>query len=228
MLKVYAILWAAFVSMALPLAAQMANSDVEMWNEVDVSGPLTSRATLTVPLVIRNSFSLPNPQLAGLGPVVDVGLTQNITVTGGYLFVALPRIGPGFYVHVPLAAVTVRTRFHGVELADRSRAEGLVGIPNDPIRYRNRLVIQLPSHSEQWLAFLTDEVFYDFSQNLWSQNRFQAGIGRQISKQVRADVFYLNRNVHHTSPTTTHAIGVTLEVHLTRQTRRRGVPNEEN
>jgi hypothetical protein len=210
------------------ISAHAATTDVESWNEVDVSAPLSARATLTVPFVIRDSFQLPNPQLAGLGPIVDLSVEKHLTVTAGYLFVALPQTGPGYYVHVPLAAVTLREDFGHFRLQDRNRAEGLIGIPNSPIRYRNKLVVDLPSPSERWLPFLSDEAFYDFSQSLWSQNRFQAGLGRQINEQLRLDVFYLERDAHKSHPSATHAIGVTLEVRLTAKTRRKGISHEEN
>jgi hypothetical protein len=199
-----------------------------MWNEVDVSAPLNGRATLTVPLVIRDSFQLPNPQLAGLGPLVDVAVAKHLTITAGYLYVVLPNSGPGYDVHVPLAAVTIREEIAHFRLQDRNRAEGLIGIPGSPIRYRNKLVIDLPSFSEGWLPFLSDEILYDFSQSLWSQNRFQAGIGRQLNDQLRLDMFYLERDAHKARPAATHAVGITLEVRLTAKTRRKGVSHEEN
>jgi hypothetical protein len=216
--------------LALPcvLRAQVRGSDVEVWNEVDISGALTSRATLTVPLVIRDSFQLDNPQLAGVGPILDVELTKHLTVTGGYLFVALPRTGSGYDAHVPLAAVTLRQTLGKIRMQDRNRAEKLFGIPHDPIRYRNKLVVDLGSEDDRWRPFVSDEVFYDFSQSLWSQNRAQIGLGRQMTPQLRLDGFFLERSVHKSDPTSTHAIGVALEIRLSRSTRRKGVSHEEN
>ena len=232
MRKLYAIGWLIVTAMVIFSAAQAAATDGEMWNEIDVSAPLFERATLTVPFVIRNSLQLPNPQLAGLGPIVDVAIASHLTITTGYLFVALPQTGPtfdvGYYVHVPLAAVTVRGEFAHFNLQDRNRAERLIGIPHSPIRYRNKLVVDLPSPSPGWLPFMSDEVFYDFSQSRWSQNRFQAGVGRQMNEQLRLDVFYLERDAHKSHPSATHAIGLTLEVRLTPRTRRKGASHEEN
>ena len=75
---------------------------------------------------------------------------------------------------------------------------------------------------------MSDEAFYDFSRSLWSQNRFQAGLGRQLNEQLRLDVFYLERDAHQSHPSATHAIGLTLEVRLTAKTRRKAVSHEEN
>ena len=227
MLKLLLLLLAS-LSPSAAFSSQAASSDIEMWNEVDISAKLTERATLTVPFVIRDSFTLPDPQLGGFGPVLDFELEKHVTVTAGYLYVRLPHTGPGFTANVPLAAVTLRQALGAFRLQDRNRAEGLIGIPNNPIRYRNKLILDLSSPNARWLPFISDEVFYDFSQSRWTQNRFQVGIGRQLSNQLRLDGFYLERSVHKTDPTATHALGVTLEVRLTPGTRRKGVSHEEN
>jgi hypothetical protein len=203
-------------------------ADGQLWNEVDVSTRVTSMVTLTVPIVLRNGFSLSDPKLFGIGPLVDIALSKHVTVTTGYLFVDLPNTGLGYAVHVPLGAITLRQTVGGVHLSDRNRAEALIGLPQSPIRYRNKLVLSLPFADERWQPFLTNETFYDFSKSYWSQNRFQAGIGRQLSSRTRFDVFYLERSVHLSHPTASHIIGLTLEIKLTHRTSRRGVPQEEN
>jgi hypothetical protein len=202
--------------------------DTEFWDEMDISVGLSAKTTLTIPLVVRTSVSLADPQLYGFGPFFDVALTKHLTATAGYLFVALPRTGVGYKANVPLAAITLRGLVGRLQVSDRNRAEGLIGIPRDPIRYRNKLVLSLPLAQGKWLPFLSDEAFYDFSQAAWSQNRFQVGIGREIQERLRLDVFYLERNVRQSRPTATHAIGTTLELKLTRAAKRRGLPHEEN
>ena len=202
--------------------------DTELWDELDVSARVSGRATLTVPFVARNSTSFADPQLYGLGPFLDIVLSQHLTVTTGYLFVGLPTTELSYKAHVPLAAVTVHASVGRLRVSDRNRAEGLIGIPRDPIRYRNKLVLSYPLHRETWKPFLSDEAFYDCSQAAWSQNRFQAGLGRALGEQLRLDLFYLERNVRRGNPTATHAIGTTLEWKLRPRTRRGALPHEEN
>lgn len=216
------------IAASWPCFAQSAGSDVEMWNEVDVISKFLPRSTLTVPLVLRNSFDLPNPQLGGVGPIVDVRVSKHFTATIGYLYVGVPHAGPGFNANVPLGAITFHQGISGFEFADRNRAECLFGIPDKPIRYRNKLVIEAPKFTPKWRSYISDEAFYDFSQSRWSQNRLQVGIVHPLSQKIRVNVFYLERDQHHSAPTATHAIGVALEIHLEKGTHRRGVPNEEN
>lgn len=202
--------------------------DVELWNEIDLSSPIAHRVALTVPVVVRDSTSLADPQLLGVGPLVDFAVLRHVTITGGYLFASLPNTGTGYRVNVPLAAVTLRAKLARLEMSDRSRAEGLIGVPHDPIRYRNKLVLDAPFDSGRWRPFLSDEAFYDFSKSAWSQNRFQAGLGRELSPRLRLDVFYMERNARQGNPTASHIIGTTLQIKFVRETRRESVPHEEN
>jgi len=171
---------------------------------------------------------LPNPQLYGVGPLFDFAVLKHLTITGGYLFVGLPNTGAGYNVNVPLAAVTFKAKLARLKVSDRSRAEGLIGLPQDPIRYRNKLILDVPFDSERWQPFLSDEVFYDFSKSAWSQNRFQAGLGRELTPRLRLDLFYMERNARQSNPTASHIIGTTLQIKFTKNTRRDSVPHEEN
>ncbi len=202
--------------------------DVEFWDEVDLSARLVPKLTVTVPLVLRDSVSRSNPQLYGVGPLFDYSIAKHATLTGGYLFVGLPTVGTGNDVHVPLAAVTLKGTLRRLEASDRNRAESLVGLPDNPIRYRNKLVLSLPLADGRWQPFASDEVFYDFSKSAWTQNRFQAGIGHELNARLRLDLFYLERNARKGNPAATHAVGTTLQIKLTRRTHREGLPHEEN
>ena len=211
----------------LQLCAQSHPSpDIEGWNELDLSAALRHRVTVTVPVVLRNSASLSDPELFGVGPIFDFSVLRHVTVTGGYLFVKLPNIGSGYTVHVPLAAVTFNQKFGRLQASDRNRAEGLIGIPKNPIRYRNKLTLDLPLRSGRWEPFVTDEAVYDFSKSFWSQNRFQAGIGREIGPRLRLDVYYMERNLHLSNPTANHVLATTLQIKFDRLTRKEGSAHE--
>jgi hypothetical protein len=205
------------------LAAQKTPAtDWQVWSEVDVIAQLSDRLNVTVPLVIRDSFGLANPQLAGLGPVFDFSLTRFISVSGGYLFVSLPEIGPGYAVHVPLAAITLREAWRRFHFSDRNRAERLIGLPGSPIRYRNKLAIERPVGSGRFTPFVSDEVFYDFTQSEWTQNRLEIGVGTRLNRPLKLDTYYLEHSAHKSRPLSVHAIGVTLEIQIAKV--KRSVP----
>jgi hypothetical protein len=200
-------------------AQRTSGQDWQMWNEVDVAARLAPGVSLTVPLVIRDSFHLSNPQLAGAGPIFDFDFGSHLTLTGGYLFVALPVTGPGYSVHVPLAAVTARASRGRFRFSERNRAEGLIGLPGSPIRYRNKVSIEMALAEGRWVPFLNDEAFYDFSKSAWTQNRLQAGLTRRLSPALALSAFFLERSSAKTDPTSTHAVGVSLAIRLNSQDR---------
>jgi hypothetical protein len=183
-----------------------------MWSEADLSAALTDRLNLTIPLVARNSFSLADPQLAGGGPILDFRVNQYVGLSGGYLFVSLPNTGKGYNVNVPLASATVHSSIKRVRFSDRNRFEKLFGLPGSPARYRNKVTIDLPLASGRWTPFLSNEIFYDFSQRAWTQNRFQIGIGRRLTPTLKLDTYFLERSDLRVSNNNVHAIGLTLEV----------------
>jgi hypothetical protein len=185
-----------------------------MWNEVDLSASLMSRINITIPLVIRDSFNLANPQLYGAGAIVDVALTKYLSISGGYLFVGLPHIGPGYNVNVPLAALTLHHRIGRFRVGDRNRWEQLRGLPGSPVRYRNKLLLDLPLDSGRWTPFVSDEMFWDDSQSAWTQNRFEVGVGRELTARLRLDSFFLERTDLEKSANNVHAIGLALEIHI--------------
>ncbi len=216
-------------ALTMLLAGSVKAAEVEMWNEVDISARLTDRLTVTAPVVVRDSFSLSNPQLDGGGPIFDFALNKSLSVTAGYLFVSVPNAGRGYNVNVPLAAVTFVHRLGRVRIADRNRAEYLSGFIYNPIRYRNKLTIDFPLGARgYWTPFLSDEAFYDFSQSAWSQNRFQVGVGRRFSPALRLDAYFLQRSNLLASAGNSHAIGVTLEISVGHRPKEEGAQHGKN
>ena len=143
---------------------------------------------------------------------MDFRVNQYLGLSGGYLFVSLPNTGNGYNVSVPLAAATVHSSIKRVRFSDRNRFEKLYGLPGSPVRYRNKVTIDLPLASGRWTPFLSNETFYDFSQRAWTQNRFQAGIGRRLTPVLKLDAYFLERTDFRVGDNNVHAIGLTLEV----------------
>jgi hypothetical protein len=193
--------------------ASAANS--QLLSEVDLLASPTSGLRFTFPLVMRNSFDLANPQLGGVGCIVDFSVMKDLTLTAGYLFVGLPNTGKGYESNIPLAAITIRHKLGRFEVSDRNRAEKLFGLPKSPIRYRNKVSFDVHSASDRWTPFVTNEIFYDFSQSAWTQDRLQLGIGLRLNPHVKLNTFFLLRSDLITKANDVHALGLMLEVNLT-------------
>jgi hypothetical protein len=219
------------VLLSLVIATSLANAaraaDTQLWSEVDLLASPSSGIRFTFPLVMRNSFDLANPQLGGAGCIVDFSVTKDLTVTAGYLFVGLPNTGKGYESNIPLAAITIRHKLGRLELSDRNRAEELFGLPNSPIRYRNKVSVDLPLASGRWIPFVTNEIFYDFSVSKWTQDRLQLGLGMRLNPHVKLNTFFLLRSDLQAKANDVHALGLMLEWSLTGK-KAKGAEHGEN
>jgi hypothetical protein len=57
-------------------------------------------------------------------------------------------------------------------------------------------------------------MFWDDSQSAWTQNRFEVGVGRELTARLRLDSFFLERTDLEKSANNVHAIGLALEIHI--------------
>ena len=184
---------------------------VQSWNEVDLAANW-NRASFTLPMVIRLDTQLANPQLAATGVLVDLPVARHFTITPGYLFADLPQNST--QVHVPLLAGSVVWQAGKFSLADRNRVEKLYGYGTEPVRYRNRILVDRPfGLSHRWHAFASDEVFWNLSNATWNQNRLQLGGGVRLSRAAFLDMYYLQRDASG-GAVETRALGTTLRILL--------------
>lgn len=184
---------------------------VQSWNEVDLAANF-KRANFTLPMVVRLDTNLANPQLAATGLLVDVRVGRHFTLTPGYLFADLPQ--SSLQVHVPLLAGTVGWGVGRFSFADRNRVEKLYGYGTEPVRYRNRVLVDKAfGASRRWHAFASDEIFWNLSNATWNQNRLQVGGGARLSRMASLDVYYLQRNANG-GAATTRVLGTTLRILL--------------
>ncbi len=185
--------------------------DFQSWNEVDLTASYR-RVAFLVPLLARFDPDLPNPQLAATGITADFSVYRHLVVTGGYLFAMVPQ--RSLDVHVPLVALTPTFHLRRFAIADRNRFEKLIGFGDSPVRYRNRLLFDVPLGTrERWHAFASNELIFNLSAGNWNQNRLQLGTGRQLTSHLSLDLYYLRRNLAGGVPIQ-NVLGTTLTISL--------------
>jgi hypothetical protein len=202
--RVFAIfLWLGFGALR-PSSAQ----GLQSWNEIDLTGAWKN-LHLLVPLHARVYSGTPNPQLAATGAIADISVQRHFTLTGGYLFAVLPQ--RSLDAHLPLVAITPSFRLGRLVFADRNRFEKLIDFPTDPVRYRNRFLVDGAFGPQQrWHVYATDEVFFNLTAGNWNQNRLQFGCGTALRPTLSLDLYYLQQNPN--GAPTAHVIGTTLTI----------------
>ena len=195
---------------------------LQTWNEVDLTGSWRYIDFLA-PFLTRCDTRLPNPQFAATGIMADFRVPGNLTLTAGYLFVDLAQYS--WLVNAPLIAASESIHIGKLRVSDRNRFEKLAGLGQlgklaglgaAPVRYRNRLLLDLPlGADDNWHVFADDEVFYDFAISRWNQNRIRAGGGVRISGRLFLDVYFLEQNASRPA-FEARVVGSTLRVLLTK------------
>jgi len=200
--------------MAPGVSSAVPRSDTQFWTEADLTVRVTASASMTCLGVIRDGSGLPNPALAGGGGTLDIN-DGPWTFTAGNLWVVVrsPASGHRTAVDLPLGAVSYEWSFAGVSFSDRNRAENLIGIPGDPWRYRNRVLIDYPVTSLGPIKtlFASDEVFFDFGHDQWSRNRAQFGVVLPVQPNIQMQIYYMRQDDRFSHPGALNILGVTLK-----------------
>lgn len=126
-------------------------------------------------------------------------------------------------VYAPLIAASESVHVRTMRVSDRNRFEKLAGLGElgkraglgaSPVRYRNRLMLEVPiGADDKWHVFTDDEVFYDFAISRWNQNRIRAGGGMRLNSRLFLDVYFLEQNERPSFEAL--VVGSTLRVALT-------------
>jgi hypothetical protein len=129
----------------------------------------------------------------------DAGLSYNLNkylnVGGGCRQAYELRKGKFKEENEPYLTATLFWDLLGFKFDDRSRMEYRhFDYQDDSWRYRNKITVKLPWKFSRLKIqpFLSDEVLIGFSKiNELNQNRFYSGLTMNVTKNIKAEIFYL-------------------------------------
>jgi hypothetical protein len=216
MQRVLLLAWSALSTTSAACAA-ISGTDSQLWSELDVSHALDASLSATGIATARLGDALPNPTLSALGLQLDYRLGPwTASATGYDVRIRSAPSGLRTRIWLPAAALAYELAAGPLRFADRNRVEILEGIPGAPRRYRNRASIYCPVAGAPAAAeaFLTDEVFYDFSRQAWTRNRAQLGLQFRIAAPVRLQLFFLRQDTNYGLPRRLDVLGTTLQLDI--------------
>jgi hypothetical protein len=214
--------YVASCACAAPLAAWAASGepDTQLWTELDVTGPLATNTTITGIARLRFSESVPNPVLAS--PGVDLNYQAGEwKVSAGYRYDATSQREPetvgGKSVKISQVALLMGNRawrFGRNTLALRLRFDDTINASSNPYRARVRLEYRWATEGLRWVSYLfaNDEVFYEFQDEKFYRNRFQAGANLTFTERTSLKVFYVRQDSNNSTPGAINALGLTADV----------------
>jgi hypothetical protein len=212
----------AIAACSAPLAAWAGTGepDTQLWTEADVTGPLATNTTITGIARLRFSETLPNPILAS--PGVDLNYKAGAwTLSAGYRYDATAQREPetveGKTVKISQVALLMGTyvwRFGRNTLAFRLRFEDTINASSNPYRGRFRVEYRWAVEGVRWVSYLytNDEVFYEFQDEKFFRNRFQAGANLLLTKRTDLKVYYLRQDSNNSTPGAINGLGLTAAV----------------
>ena len=208
---------ALFPVSASPQARQVAPlHDTQAWADLTVSHALSENTDLLLSGGIRWGRDVSHVVYRRLSGGLSfrcggAGWLRYVTISPFYsdyaaeLGVGSPenRTSLAFGVALPLGRWTV---------SERNTVERRFRDPKDSTRYRNRLQLErsIDLASASFRAFVSDEVFYDWSASAWARNRFLIGARKPLNNRISLDLYYVRQNDRHIVPRDLHAFGIGL------------------
>lgn len=150
----------------------------------------------------------------------DVGFFYNLqkylNVGGGYRHVLSKSKDKFLVENEPYITATLLWDLAGFKFDDRSRLEyNHFDYKKDTWTYRNKFTIKTPWKFTklQIQPYLSDEIFvlFDNDQKL-NKNRFSAGVGMSLTKNLKAEIYYMLQSAKSTKWTDTNILGTKLKL----------------
>jgi Protein of unknown function (DUF2490). len=119
-----------------------------------------------------------------------------LSLGAGYRQVYELKSGKFMQENEPYVSATLSGLYHGFYLESRNRFEYRhFDYQNDSGRYRNKFTLKLPWKFTkfQLQPYLGDEVFLSFGDGAteFNQNRLSSGFGLKLTKNIKAEIYYM-------------------------------------
>jgi hypothetical protein len=194
--------------------------DTQLWSELNVTGPLMDKFTITGVAQWRGSDSLPNPTYTAGGVDLNYeGETWEFSLGYRHQVTGHETYDPTVTQIARLTAAH-RWKIDRSTIIVRFRVENTITASDNPWRIRLRAEYRWATQGLRDISYLraisylytNDEVFYRFDKDQWFRNRFQAGFNLNLSKLWALKVYYQRQDDLLSHPGAINALGLTAEL----------------
>jgi hypothetical protein len=194
------------------------DTDVQFWNDLQVSIPLNKNIDLQLLSTARFGEKISRFEHGRIGAGISASLGKGFSAGANYQLIESRNSQSRF-------TTEHRYTFRGgykfpvkrFGLSHRSTYEYRVRSGSNSWRYRAALTIEkkLP---DNWIkdaeVFLTEEAFYVSTAGRFSRNRVSAGVSKKINSNLTLDLYYMRQNDGTSQRGDLHVIGTAWRVHL--------------
>lgn len=194
------------------------DDDNQSWNDVQLTVPMTKDFDFYTQLTARfgNDISRLNDGRFAIGFVWKP--TKSLSISPFYWNIRARNAGGRFRQEHRLNLRAVyRFPIKSFGLSHRSTYEYRMRSPRNTWRYRASVNFEkdFPKTFVKGAKyFFGNEVFYDSALKKFSRNRFTIGAGKNFTKNLSLDVFYMRQNDGNSRPGDLNVVGTTFRVRL--------------
>lgn len=214
---VFAVLF-AFAAATNVLSQHPDETDVQSWNDLQISIPLNKKIDLQLLSTARFGENLSRFEHGRIGAGISASLGNGFSAGANYQLIESRNSQSKFTTeHRYSFRGGYRFPVKKIGLSHRSTYEYRVRSGGNSWRYRAAVTVEkkLP---DNWMrdaeVFLTEEVFYVSTAGRFARNRISAGVSKKVNSNLTLDVYYMRQNDGTTHPGDLHVIGTSWRVHL--------------
>lgn len=193
-------------------------ADTQNWNEIQLAVPLGKDVDFIIQGMVRIGGNLSRAVDHRWGVGFNYKAGKFVTLNQLYFHREARPLNGQHEVEERLSAgATLMKQFGNFVLSDRNWVERRWREPQvDAWRYRNRLQLTNPFkiNRAEFIVFVSDEVFYDWSQHDWVRNRFAVGARRAFNKHFTGDLYFMRQNDGRSRPGDLNIIGTVMRFRL--------------
>lgn len=143
------------------------------------------------------------------------GVNKNLDLGVNYRQVYEKKSGDFKEENRPYINGTLKFDLSGFKLEDRNRFEYRhFDYQEDSWRYRNKFTLRSPWKFTKLeiQPYLADEIFVDLNERIFNRNRFYSGFGLSLTKNLKAEIYYLLQSTKGSSWTDANVLGTKLKL----------------
>jgi len=171
------------------------DNDLQIWNTDSEEFAISDNSKITMEEEFRWGDNAKEFYYHHYDAGLVYSLRKYLNISAGYRHIYELKRDKFKLERAPYAVAAFSWDIKGFKFEDRNRFEYRhFDYQADSGRYRNKITIKLPWKLTRLAIqpFVSDEVFLGFGGvNQFNQNRFSTGLGFNINKGVRAEIYYM-------------------------------------
>jgi hypothetical protein len=173
-----------------------ASDDWQYWNEVKFKYSIHKKLDFHVKMEQRYVDDFDDFALHNYAPGIVYKVNPQFNFELNYKYEKEKRKGDWTDEHRMEIISIIKWKWSGFHLMVRNRIEYRSIEGDNRWRLREKLKIKKPYEiiGLRFVPFISEEIFYDFKDDEFNQNRFKAGITKEITKHLEIDLYSMYKS----------------------------------